>query len=626
MQGMANFPDEFNEYLHPLIGTFDSVSAAVRDTAGNNTPTFSAVIHCSGRNYAGTIPIDDVAAVVDFHENLTIKTLATAYSRARELKSLEKIGRKEPEKGNVSMTTVLVVAAATSLTLERIAHEMQRLNSVQPSSTWPDAVAVLGRGIVNYTAEVPGLGRRGDFFLPARVGPSKSHSPSLYIQMAIRSTGDETVNKIASLVMARVGVFDPENIIPNFNDLLTRISPYGVVPATYQFDLSYQLSPISPQQTIATLLPQPVFNIISRGKKLGSIQFLDWQDGGVIVVRDGFPIDLFLVFAKMVVPAIEKQYGSYFKQGNLQISFVLPLNREQFHQILMLFQQRSANISVIPETAKFMVQKIEGEGSNSPFLARFMLSILTVRDAIYLNRTERDKFDELYDHVLSGLRTIRESQNEIANIWTTHAANITNGSIVSIQGRQVTINESIDRALRREFEAFVNSSARTLKHSLQSFVTFLGFNIGFLFGKFGSFQSGATALEQQEPLLAAYLRAARQWSEPLILIRNDLEHGTVDHPKVRYEIEKRPVAALEPLVKGKPITAFTEITLNQIMCFTEELVVHCLKLKLPQGLSITETPLSDRNPECPERFNLTVTPGGRPIWTLTSHNRAFEQV
>lgn len=621
----VDFQDEFNQFLRPLIGTFGALPARIVDTAGNETPEYCSVIHCNGNEHPAAVPIDDVAAVVDFYEDLTHETLASAYMRAKALKSIEKIGREEPETGNVSMTTVMVVSRTTSLSLEQIAATMQRLNAEYPSNLWPDAVAVLDRGIVNYTAQVPGRDSRGDFFLPSFDGPANQPTPSLYVQQVIRATGSDTLKKVAALIMARVAIFEPGIRIPNYNDLLTDLSRHGMAAASYQFNLSYHLAPVLPQQAIAARLPQTVFNIVSGGKKLGSIQFLEWQDGGVIIVRDDFPIDLFLVFAQMAVPALAQHRFSYVRQNNLQVSYVLPIKWAQFLQILTEFQQRSSNISLIPETSKYLVQKYDDEGSTSPFLTRFMLSMLTIRDGVYDNAADRDKFDDLYDHVLSGLRAIRESHKEIVTIWTAHKSKVDDGSIVQINGRQVTINESIDRAMRREFEAFVNSSARTLKHSLQTLVKFFGFDIGFLFGKESQFLSGVAAMEQKDPLLAAYLMAARQWTEPLVLLRNDLEHGTVDPPKVQYQFERRPVVAIEPLANGKPITTFTGDIMDRLFCVVEELVVYCLKQKLPSTLTITEIALSERNPDCPERFNLTVTPGGRPPWILMPHSRTFEQ-
>src|SRR5690242_14294775 len=64
----------------------------------------------------------------------------------------------------------------------------------------------------------------------------------------------------------------------------------------------------------------------------------------------------------------------------------------------------------------------------------------------------------------------------------------------------------------------------------------LGVNIGFLFRKQDSFENGAAELEKTDPDLAAYIRRTREWSEPLMMARNDLEHSASVHQRMNYTV------------------------------------------------------------------------------------------
>jgi hypothetical protein len=152
-----------------------------------------------------------------------------------------------------------------------------------------------------------------------------------------------------------------------------------------------------------------------------------------------------------------------------------------------------------------------------------------------------------------------------------------------------------------------------------------GVGIGFLFKKQSTFETGVNELKKTDPVLAEYLNATRGWSEPLVLMRNDLEHGIIPSPKVAYKDENGKVRASEPMVGAVPITDFTRQVLDRVCCFAEEMTVYCLKKKLPQAIDITEQPLAEREESAPLRFHLCVVPGGLPPWVLSAHGRAFDQ-
>lgn len=613
--------DAVNQLLRPLIGPFKATTARVVDNSGQMTEAYSTVVY-NDSNESGAVPVDNVAAVVDCYDVLTVEILEAAYQRIKTVKSLGKTDRPEADEGETQMTTGIIIARNSDLTLEQISTEMGRLNSSAPSHQWPDAVAVLSAGVVNYAAHVPASERSGDFFLPAEATAKRSPSPSVWVQKVMRPIGDLSFNKVASLIVARVAIFQPGVKVPNYQELLKDMPSHAAQTQTYQFNLANRLVAMTKEQAIAAQLPPDTFNIISGKEKLGSVQYQSWQDGGVFIVRGGFPIDLFLIFLNQIIPGLSATDLQYFRGSGVQVSYVLPVNQQQFFQTLSMFEGRSSNMSIQRETSKILVQKIGDEGTTSPFVARLMLGVMRIRDAVYDDKA-RVHFDNLYEPVLSALRNARETSRDIAKEWEEHRAKVESGAIISARGRTIHISENIDRSLKRDLESFLNTAVRIIKHSLQVLANDLGVDIGFLFQKEPAFLAGITKMRASDPTLADYLLATRRWSEPLVLTRNDLEHGTISSPKISYTLDSVPIRAEEPKLNGQPITAFTNQVLDRICCFVEEIVVFSLKRKLPTGFEITEVPLPERAPTSPERFHVTITPGGRQPWVLAAHNRSF---
>jgi len=58
--------------------------------------------------------------------------------------------------------------------------------------------------------------------------------------------------------------------------------------------------------------------------------------------------------------------------------------------------------------------------------------------------------------------------------------------------------------------------------------------------------------------------------------------------------------------KDQPVTQFVRFILDRLTCFVEEITVHCLQAKMPNGTSFIELPLSNRNFEMPLRFRVAM--------------------
>lgn len=554
-------------------------------------------------------------------DELTIESLRSAYERIRQTKALPKTKGMEAER---EMTLALIVARHSQLPLEQISDEMSRLTAKIPAQHWPDAVAVLSKGIVNYTARDPaGATKGGDFFLPAPSLFGTSSVPSVFVHKTIRAAGDQTFNKVVSLVLARIGIFQPGIDIPNFQDFIKGLPSYGVATETYQFDLAYALRAMTVEQTVTAQLPRERFDVLSGKEVLGSIQFLPWQDGAVLVVRGKFPIEMLLLFLRGIKPDIKSEHLQSFRGPDLQVSFVLPITWQQFMQTLGFFESRS-NMRVERHEPKIVVQKFGDEGTTAPFIARMMLGVMQIRDAAYEDAAGRLRFDELYEPVLSGLRDAREASKEIEKIWKEHEKKVELEIIARLQRGTIYVDEHIDRSLKREVDSFLNTSVRVVKQAMQLLTKHHGVDIGFLFKKQSTFEAGVNGLKKTDPALADYLNATRSWSEPLVLMRNDLEHGIISSPKVAYKDENGKVRASEPMIGALSITGFTRQALERVCCFAEEMTVYCLKRNLPKGIDITEQPVAERDKSAPLRFHICVVPGGLSPWVPSAHGRAFD--
>ncbi len=616
--------DGINGLLQPLISTFKAISAQISGNHGELSEHFSTVIYDGRDITAGIVPIDAVAMVIDLYDKLTIDNIQAAYQRIAFIKALSKSDVPNPSEGEVFMTTCAIVGKSSSLTLEQIAEEMERLTSNISSYQWPDIIAVLSKGIVNYTAHVPGSEKNGDFFLPAMDTAEQGPVPSVYVNKTIRSSADHTFNKIAAFAMQRVGIFKPGIKLPGFKDITENLPSHGGNTQSYQFNLANQLRPMTHEEAIQSQLPQDTYNIVSNNEVLGSVQFRTWQDGGIFIVRGNFPLDIFLIFLRQVVSGLSSNRLQFFRNPGIQVSFVLPINKAQFLKTLDVFQRSSSNIHVQMDVTKILVRKLADEGTSTPFFARLMMGIFDTQNIVSNKKADRDHFFDLYNPVMANLRSAREAAKDIKQVWKEHQDKVKSGAIVAQKGRTVQIGESIDRRLKRELDSFLTATGRATKNALQKLTKDMGVDIGCFFQTKSEFEKGIKKTRASDPMLADYLIAARTWSEPLQKARNTLEHGVFPEPEVQYDVNTTPVQITEPTVDSQPITQYVESALDRVCCFIEEITTYCLQKRMPPGISVAEIPTFERAAEAPVRFKLTFVPGGPAAWVLTAHTHSFE--
>ena len=621
----GNLADELNQTLNQLLGwPFQATKGLARDAEGQKTDIFGTLICTVSQSQPTSEPLyfnaDNVACVIDINESLDVVKLSSAYERIACAKRLNKtILPKIPGVPCTTVTLGIIFTRDAGVPIETLAEELDRLNRQHPNREWIDMVVVLSKGIINYGVQFPGENVTGDFLPPAE-GALDSYSPPMYVNILIRPTRRFTFNKMCSLIMAHLSFFSPGTKLPNLLQVLEGTPQEGIAFTGYQYNLSGNLMPVPRQfYNDRYIPPRPFLIEDQQGNLLSTLQFLPWQDGGVVLLKGKLPLDGLLVY--LGKKALER--GGIVKRADGQISYVLPITHADFIQMIQRFQKQS-NMIVKLDPTKYVVQKLADEGSSSPFWARLYYGNLCLRDVVFPNYTNKVIFDEPYQLVMETMMNTRITSKKIIDLITDHLSTLSKGEAGHLCGLSIHIKKPIDNELRKEVETFLNSTVRALKQGMQEVTKALGMNIGFLFNKNSQFENGLLKLEKDDPHLAAYMRETRKWSERLINSRNAIEHEGWILPKVQYNEVSGIIRADEPEVSDQKVSDFVKFIMDRLNCFVEEVTAHCLKVRMPIGISVTEIPLSKREPDMPQRFRVTLSDGGMPIWNIAYHQSSFE--
>lgn len=613
-----------NRALAAVLGDdFKSMPASIVDSGKTQSAVFASVIYRTGTDIVAgeppAVPADGTAAIIDACAELTLDGLRDSYARIAHAKVLKKTPVEEGQ-SRTNITLGIIMAARLAVPLEAIMDELALLNAKTSGSQWPDMIAIADTAVINYAVQFPGESPSGDFLPPAE-NAMQNGTPAFYVVTVMRPTGDHAFNKMLAFLCAHLGIFMPGAKLPDWNAILEGVTKHAVTHSGYQYNLKGEIAPVPREfYNDRYLPPRPLLIEAPNGEVLSAIEYLPWQDGGAILIRGKLPLEGILVF--LGKKGIE--HGRVIRRPHAQISYVLPIGEADFRDMLLRFQRQS-NMKVRKDTGHFVVQKIADEGTGTPFIARIMLGIMTLRNTVYADEPGREEFDRIYESVMSSLFNARTSLQDIVGTWDEHSRKVASGEIAQIRGGNLHIAESIDRELRRDVESFLNAASRTMKTSLQHLAKYLGLDFGFLFQKQPAFEKGLVALEKTDPALAAYLRDTRTWTEPLMLLRNDLEHAIWTLPRVTYTRTDSGAIAAQPDIGGKPVTQFVADSFDRLCCIVEELIAHGLQQQMPAGITITEVPRTERRAEAPERFRITLAAGGLPAWRITYHGSRFEE-
>jgi hypothetical protein len=576
-----SFADALNGFVRTFVGwPFAAASGCAVDDDGNQSDVFASVIHTTpAKDGTGGFPADGVAAVIDASDNLDIDGLRAAYARIAHAKRLKKkpTPRVPGAPPTTTITLGIVLAQRSDVPLDTLGEEIDRLNAATPGRERPDMFVVASTGVINYGVQFPSESVTGDF-LPPGEGALEAYTPPMYIVMFMRPSGDLSLNKMMAFLIAHLQIFSPGAKVPPWIDVLKSVPQNAVTLWGYQYNLAGDLVRVPREfYNDRYKAPLPVAIEDQKGSLLGLLRFLPWQDGAAVLLEQSkLPLDGLLIF----LGATALKRGGIIRLKNSQISYVLPITQRDFGQMLTRIQRQS-NMVVRPIQPNWTVQKVADEGSASPLMARLMIGMLRLRDNVF-DHTNRDPFDTAYDFVLKSLFSARDAMRQMAKVWQEHERKVASGEVARVERNAIHVDESVDRELGQEAEAFINAVARAIKKGMQDVAAVLGVNIGFLFQKQATFEAGVAGLQASDPALADYLRHARiAWSELLQDARNAVEHEGWTLPPVRYTRTANGIQAAEPQIAGKPATEFASFIFDRLACFVEEVTAHLMMRQFP---------------------------------------------
>lgn len=565
------------------------------------------------------VEVSTVAAVADFVDILTEESLTAAYARIASAKRMAKGQHKDTPHDGSNGTLGLVFARSINVPVEQIVERLQALNAETPGGLWLDRLVINGVCALEYGIQFPGASALMGWF-PPTPDNGLPYQPGIYIVLikTIGALGPAT--GATTWLLQHLQLFRRPTNIPELPkpDSAER---KAIVVTGYQYNLAGDLKPVPDEYYRDRMVPEVPIQILGPGAKepLAALRFVPWQDGGVIVLIGKFPLDGLLIFA-----GLKPNSWTVLRQpSDLQVSSVLPMDRRGFAQLLRVAGARS-NLRFHQPKEQFFVQKVGDEGTASPYIARLMLGLLTLRDQVYTeDEAGRLAFDRLFEAMHQSLSTCRENVADLTRLWREHVEAVTSGELVERGGQFIRVTDTIDKPLRREVADFLTSAVRVSKDNLQNLARLLGVEIGFLFQKPAAFESGLARLERADPRLADYLRQTRGWSEELVLARNAIEHDGWVLPRVNYRTSREAVVPEEPEIRGVPVTRFAERMLDRTCCLVEDLVAHLLMARFDGKITLTTVPLAKRTPSSPLRFTITLATGGLTPWALVYDDATF---
>jgi hypothetical protein len=245
---------------------------------------------------------EGVACVIDIVETLDLPSLAVAYRRIATAKALHKPPiLKSGNEVRTDRTLGVILARTSTVALDKLAEELDQLNQRTSSSNWPDMVAVLGVGTLNYAVQFPGEGVLGDHMPPA-ADTTGICRPPMYIVMALKPTVDFTFNKMLAYIVGHLSIFTPSAGLPKFPDILEGTTKNAIILSGYQWDRSNNLVPVPPEFRNDRYIPPLPYRIEGpKGEPLALLQYLQWKDGAVLFLKSllqkgAIPLEGLLVF------------------------------------------------------------------------------------------------------------------------------------------------------------------------------------------------------------------------------------------------------------------------------------------------------------------------------------------
>ena len=255
-----------------------------------------------------------------------------------------------------------------------------------------------------------------------------------------------------------------------------------------------------------------------------------------------------------------------------------------------------------------MVIELDRFGTSTPFIARLQLFVLKLRDIIYSDDTEKYAFDSAYDRFFEPAKRAFISYKKILELHQNYLNDMEAGKIVLLNGNTINVLSSIDSELSLLVNEVLSEAEMAFKGLINEFFPFLRVNYKFMTQKEKVFEKGIKELEENDPLLADYLRTNRaEWSSKLNRIRNEKEHNGWNLPRVQFlKDEKDNVKVVFPTIENVFYLDFIKFILSSMFTCAEELIVYILQKQL-NIIYVYEMPDEEKNQQIAFRFNVALS-------------------
>jgi hypothetical protein len=276
----------------------------------------------------------------------------------------------------------------------------------------------------------------------------------------------------------------------------------------------------------------------------------------------------------------------------------------------------------------FIIQKLADEGSSEPYYARLWIGIFELRDQVTQlpdGDEIKSKFDERYRAVLEAIDACRGASKKIRASVQEHRTRLLDANSIKHQPSAIEVPDSIQNILTENIRSFLMNGVIATKYC-QEVLSLFDLDIHCLFARQFNFEKGIKDLKTAgHAKLANFLIETRnKWSEPIKLRRNELEHAGWTLQDCSYKItSNRAVELIEPEIDGEPISAYVQRMLNRIISFVENSIVYSIQSFLPNFIIIVEIPHSERDPDRPLRFRVSLRGANEREWEIVYSETDF---
>lgn len=268
------------------------------------------------------------------------------------------------------------------------------------------------------------------------------------------------------------------------------------------------------------------------------------------------------------------------------------------------------------------VKKILDYGNSDDFVARLMMEVFQIRDAVFEKDTSLiTKFDEKYKPILDNLIEMKIVMDKSIELIKKHIDEVSRDHAnFFYDNKNLHIYKTIDIDLNILFKDFFirGRIATTYMNHLSKF---LGVETSFMFYTDDAFEKGkakflSTYTDENCVKLMKFIELHRgSWYKSFVDLRVDIEHGGFSVPEIAYYLDESDNIVVKiPTINNMEMNEYFNIVWSQMVCLCEDIIVLLLGLKLKPPYRIYHVPEKDRDPSNPAKYVAGIDFGSKAIF------------